>query len=245
MSRQYKPLLKFLAIKLSMVPFLKCANASYLPNLLSSLYVWDRSLTDVVLFQILAHFGVIKSTTYWTAANVEFGLGAITLTVEMYSLTFPLTHDRFLFCIMDVYAFSHKEFVRKGEKTNIFKSALDAFNIFDLSSEVWKNVRWLFGACILRRPYARQPEHATFGLYEAMNGKRDVAFYGNREDYAMLNFERNNQGKDEESSMPASLLAGYKPRDSETDDFKDEYRKPEEYSNRYGETVSELNVSRK
>ena len=59
------------------------------------MYISDGLLTDVVLFQILAHFGVIKATTYWTTANVEFGLGyiilleidlmirAITLTVEM------------------------------------------------------------------------------------------------------------------------------------------------------------------
>jgi hypothetical protein len=58
---QYRPLLKFLAIKL--IIFL--------------------TFYQTFLFQILAHFGVIKATTYWTTANVEFGLGAITLTVEM------------------------------------------------------------------------------------------------------------------------------------------------------------------
>jgi hypothetical protein len=35
------------------------------------------------MFQILAHFNVIKGTTYWTQANVEDGLGAIAITVEM------------------------------------------------------------------------------------------------------------------------------------------------------------------
>ena len=144
---------------------------------------------------------------------------------------------------MDMYAFSHKEFKREGEHTKIFKAALDAFNIFDLFNEVWKNLKWLFGACILRRPYGRQPqEHATFGLYEAMNGKRDVAFYGNRESYAMLDIDRNAPGKDEEFGVPVSLLAGGRPRES--NEYKD-YSKPEEYSNRYGEAVSELNVGRK
>lgn len=144
-----------------------------------------------------------------------------------------------------MYAFSHKEFKREGEHTNIFKAALDAFNIFDLFNEVWKNLKWLFGACVLRRPYARQPQqHATFGLYEAMNGERDVAFYGNREDYAMLNLDRNNRGKDEESALPTSLLAGGSRRYSEADDYRD-YTKPEEYSNRYGEAVRELNGGRR
>jgi hypothetical protein len=34
-------------------------------------------LLILVLFQILAHFGVIKATTYWSTANVEFGLGYV------------------------------------------------------------------------------------------------------------------------------------------------------------------------
>jgi len=29
---------------------------------------------QTILFSILAHFGVIKGTEYWTVANVEFGL---------------------------------------------------------------------------------------------------------------------------------------------------------------------------
>jgi hypothetical protein len=139
---------------------------------------------------------------------------------------------------MFTYAFSHKEFKGEGEPTPILKAALDAFNIFDLFHEVWKNVKWLFGACILRRPYNRQQEHATFGLYEAVHGKRDLAYYGDRDAYAMLDLDRHNVGKDEESGPPTSLLAGGKPRDSE-DEFKD-YRKPAEYSSIYGETVNEL-----
>jgi len=143
---------------------------------------------------------------------------------------------------MFTYAFSHKEFKREGENTPMFKAALDAFNIFDLFREVWKNMRWLFGACILRRPYSRQPqEHATFGLYDAMHGKRDLAYYGDRDTYAMIDLDRHNAGKDEESGPPTSLLAGGKPRDS--DESKD-YRKPVEYSNIYGETVDELRLAK-
>jgi hypothetical protein len=146
---------------------------------------------------------------------------------------------------MDVYAFSHKEFVREGKHTNIFKAALDAFNIFDLFYEVWKNIRWLLGACILKRPYGRQPQqHATFGLFEAMNGKRDVAYYGNRDTYAMLDLDQQVTAKDVETGSPGPLLAGDKPRESESDDPK-EYRKPAEYSSLYGEAVNELQVSHK
>ena len=147
---------------------------------------------------------------------------------------------------MDMFAFSHKEFKREGEHTNVFKAALDAFNVFDLFHEVWKNLKWLFGACVLRRPYARQPqEHATFGLFEAINGKRDVAYYGNRDTYAMLDLDRHTVTyKDEERGPPGSLLAGGKPRDSETDDYKG-YQKPVEYSSVYGEAVGDLQVPRK
>ena len=74
-----------------------------------------------------------------------------------------------------------------------------------------------------------------------MHGKRDLAYYGDRDTYAMLDLDRHNVGKDEESGPPTSLLAGGKPRDS--DEFKD-YRKPVEYSNIYGETVDEIRLAK-
>jgi hypothetical protein len=55
------------------------------------LYISDGLLTDVVLFQILAHFGVIKATTYWTTANVEFGLGYILLEIDLMKRAITLT----------------------------------------------------------------------------------------------------------------------------------------------------------
>jgi len=146
-----------------------------------------------------------------------------------------------------MFAFSHKEFKTK-QKTPFFKSAVDAFNIFDLFVEVWKNMKWLWLAVILRRPYIRHPEDGKFDIWDAVNGKRDVAIYGNTESYAMLDIP-SDQGRedgsgniDEESGLPSSLLAGKKYR-KEVEDVQTpeepipgdtKLEPPREYSNTYG-----------
>lgn len=145
---------------------------------------------------------------------------------------------------MYTFAFSHKEFVIPGKHTSVFRAAVDAFNIFDLFYEVWKNMKWLFLAVILRRPYARAPEDGKFDIYDAMNGKRDVAAY--QDSYAMLDVpheqtpnETSHTVLDEESALPPSLVAGgargkYKPVD-EGQEIQE--TKSQEYSNTYGERV--------
>lgn len=50
---------------------------------------------------------------------------------------------------------------------------------------MWKKPKWLFLAVILRRPYVRNPEDAKFDIFDAVNGKRDVAIYSS-ESYEML-----------------------------------------------------------
>lgn len=100
---------------------------------------------------------------------------------------------------MAAITFSHKEFVKPREKTSIFRSAVDAFNILDLWIEVWKNFKWLYRAVILRRPYVRNPEDARFDIYDAVNGKRDVAIYGDTESYAMLNIPSHGEDQNDEN----------------------------------------------
>lgn len=133
-----------------------------------------------------------------------------------------------------MFAFSHREFTKKGEHTNVFKAALDAFNIFDLFIEVWRNLRWLFLAVVLRRPYIRNPEDARFDLYDAVNGKRDLTIYGHHETYAMLTVNQTQPTEPapyHENSMPASLVAG-KGHHLEEDEVSKDIK---EYSNTYGE----------
>ena len=91
---------------------------------------------------------------------------------------------------MYVFAYPWKEFCDPhGKKTNIFKAAVDAFNIFDLFIEVWHNFRWLFVAIALRRPYPKDPYVERMDVYGAMTGTRSTAGYGktDQESYAMLN----------------------------------------------------------
>jgi len=90
---------------------------------------------------------------------------------------------------MYVFAYPWKEFRDPGgKKTNIFKAAVDAFNIFDLFIEVWHNFRWLFVAIVLRRPYPKDPYTERMDLFGAMTGARNTAGYGkaDQESYAML-----------------------------------------------------------
>jgi hypothetical protein len=141
-----------------------------------------------------------------------------------------------------MFAFSHKEFGKPNEHTSVFRSAVDAFNIFDLFIEVWKNLRWLFLAVILRRPYVRNPEDANFDIFDAVNGKRDVAMYGETESYAMLNVPENNRSQDnlgDEEGVPTSLLPGkHHLHEQESVELErkdlDIKLKPEEYTNTYG-----------
>jgi hypothetical protein len=85
-----------------------------------------------------------------------------------------------------MFAFSHKEFVKPGQHTSVMRAAVDAFNIFDLVVEIWKNLKWIWLAIILRRPYARTAQDGRFDVWGAVNGKRDVGAYGHNEAYAML-----------------------------------------------------------
>jgi hypothetical protein len=114
-----------------------------------------------------------------------------------------------------MFAFSHKEF-KTEEPTSVFQAAVDAFNIFDLFPEVWRTMRWLFSAVILRRPYARQVGDGKLDIQGAVSGKRDVLpGYGQVDSHPMLDMQ--DQGRatpdamlDEEHGMPTSLRAGGK-----------------------------------
>jgi hypothetical protein len=118
---------------------------------------------------------------------------------------------RFLFSILYVWAYSHKEFLVPGKRTPVFRSAVDAFNIFDLFVEVWRNMKWLFLAVILRRPYVRTREDGKFDIYDALNGKRDVGAYGGPDSYAMIDSpphrHQNPVFRDEEE-IPSILVPG-------------------------------------
>jgi len=125
-----------------------------------------------------------------------------------------------------MFAFSHKEFLQ-DKKTSVLRSAVDAFNIFDLFIEVWRNMKWLFLAVILRRPYIRRAEDGKFDIFDAMNGKREVAAYGNSEAYAMLDVPSSDRAPEYSSNLeeengsgiPTSLLPGHQ-KPARYDDFK-------------------------
>ena len=109
-------------------------------------------------------------------------------------------------------------------------------------------MKWIWFAVILRRPYARRPEDGRFDIWDALNGKRDVASYGNSESYAMLDIpsdhgrEDGSGDNDEESGHPSSLLPGGKKHrgtpdlqmmeEPMTGDAK--FEPSQEYSNTYG-----------
>ena len=143
---------------------------------------------------------------------------------------------------MYVFAYSHREFFVPGKHTSVFRSAVDAFNIFDLFVEVGRNMKWLWTAVILRRPYVRTQQDQRFDIYDAFNGKRDVGAYGTQESYAMIDSPPQRAGAyASEEALPASLVAGGRSpsngRRKGYEGVKLEQREilDEGYTNRYGE----------
>lgn len=146
-----------------------------------------------------------------------------------------------------MFAFSHKEFKTK-QPTQVFRAAVDAFNIFDLFPEVWRTTKWFFLAVILRRPYVRQVGDGKLDIQEAFNGKRDVIpGYADVDSHPMLDIP--DQGRatpdvmlDDERRVPASLVAGGKKFRDEQSEVKmvenigpeeSEFPPPPVYSNTY------------
>ena len=83
-----------------------------------------------------------------------------------------------------------------------------------------------------------RPTDGRFNIYDAMNGKRDLAIYGNHETYAMLDVPAGQtafgRDADEEEAfaIDKSPYLGPKagqPRTSELEDI------PPKYSNTYGQ----------
>lgn len=124
-----------------------------------------------------------------------------------------------------MFAFSHKEF-KKDEPTPVFEAAVDAFNIFDLFPEVWRTMRWIFLAVILRRPYVRQVGDGNLDIQGAVSGKRDVVpEYGQVDSHPMLDIQDRGRATpdamlDEEQGIPMSLRAGGKKFRDERSDVK-------------------------
>lgn len=155
----FRPLLKFVAIKL--VIFL--------------------SFYQSICLSVLGYAGVIKATEFWTQANVEYGLNALIITVEM-----------FLFCILDWFAYSHKDFVSRSgmpkRQVSLFRASVDAFNIFDLFVEVGRNLRWFWRAVVLRKRHIRNPEDSRFDIHasqehraELLRRETNAVFYDDRD----------------------------------------------------------------
>jgi hypothetical protein len=132
-----------------------------------------------------------------------------------------------LFAILFVFAYPWKEFRNPdGKKTNVFKAAVDAFNIFDLFVEVYRNFRWLFLAVVLRRPYSKDPDMDRMDVYGAMMGTRNTAGYGkpDTETYAMLNVPQTTEPPPQDIDMEGSgyVPSSLRPANGKYSDREDE-----------------------
>lgn len=110
---------------------------------------------------------MIKATEYWTESNIEYGLNSLLITIEM-----------FLFCFLDLWAYSWKEFISTSgapkRQVSIFRASVDALNFFDLFIEVGRNLRWFWHAVILRKEHIRHPEDARFDIHATHEDRRDL-----------------------------------------------------------------------
>lgn len=84
----------------------------------------------------------------------------------------------FLFCILDLWAYSWKEFVSKSgapkRQVSIFRASVDALNFFDLFIEVGRNLRWFWHAVILRKEHIRHPEDARFDIHATSEVRKQL-----------------------------------------------------------------------
>lgn len=79
---------------------------------------------QICLLSLLGNFGVFKPTEYWSVYNIEIGISALAVCVEMV-----------IFAILHVYSFSYTPYVT-GEHTPVSKALRDAFNPMDLLREL-------------------------------------------------------------------------------------------------------------
>jgi len=80
---------------------------------------------QTLVLSMLGDFHVFKATEYWTVDNIEIGISALLICVEMV-----------VFSIMHNYSFSSEPYVVAGERTRLGKSLRDAFNPMDLVREL-------------------------------------------------------------------------------------------------------------
>ncbi|KAF8933870.1 hypothetical protein BGZ52_006531 [Haplosporangium bisporale] len=73
---------------------------------------------------VLGNYGVFKATEYWSVFNIEIGISALAICVEMV-----------IFSILHIVSFTYKPYVT-GENTRVSKALGDAFNPVDLVREL-------------------------------------------------------------------------------------------------------------
>lgn len=76
------------------------------------------------LLSVLGNLGVFKPTEYWSVFNIEIGISALAICIEMV-----------IFAILHVFSFTYKPYVT-GENTPVRKALGDAFNPIDLVREI-------------------------------------------------------------------------------------------------------------
>ncbi|KAI8348928.1 organic solute transporter Ostalpha-domain-containing protein [Mortierella sp. GBAus27b] len=128
-----KPFLKFLCVKLVIF-----------------FCFWQTSLLS-----LLGHFNVFKATEYWTISNIEIGISAILVCVEMV-----------IFAILHVYSFSYIPYIVPDSNTPVRKSLRDGFNPIDLVKEIGWACKEIV-LIILRKPLPVRDGHLSGAVKRA------------------------------------------------------------------------------
>lgn len=79
---------------------------------------------QTIILSVLGNFGVFKATEYWSVFNIEIGISALAICIEMV-----------IFAILHVFSFTYKPYVT-GENTGVGKALRDAFDPIDLVREI-------------------------------------------------------------------------------------------------------------
>ncbi|KAG0198939.1 hypothetical protein BGX28_007700 [Mortierella sp. GBA30] len=79
---------------------------------------------QVLILSLLGTLGLLPHENHWTVLEVEEGISALLITLEMV-----------IFAFLHVYAYSYRPYVVPGVKTSVSKSLVDAFNPMDMARE--------------------------------------------------------------------------------------------------------------
>ncbi|KAG0261444.1 hypothetical protein BG011_001035 [Mortierella polycephala] len=118
---------------------------------------------------------VFKATEYWSVSNIEIGISALLICVEM-----------IVFAVLHVYAFNYTPYIVPNVTTPLRKSLHDGFNPIDLAKEIGWACKDI-GLLIMGRPLPVRDGQVSGNLQRANTVRAKNRFFKSRKVSAVGN----------------------------------------------------------